>query len=68
MAIDNQYHLIRITKIFSKDGKVIAEAGPQKKLSKKIVKADQEREKQILEAKKTERRKKQRNKKIIKKN
>jgi len=44
--------LIRITKIFSKDGKLIAEAGPQKELTKKIVKADQTREKQILEAKK----------------
>ena len=44
--------LIRITKIFSKNGKLIAEAEPQKKLTKKIVKADQEREKQILEAKK----------------
>jgi large subunit ribosomal protein L21 len=44
--------LIRITKIFSKDGKIIAEAGPQKILSKKIVKGDKEREKQINEAKK----------------
>ena len=44
--------LIRITKIISKDGKIIAEAGPQKQLSKKIVKADQTREKQIMEAKK----------------
>jgi len=44
--------LIRITKIFSKDGKLIAEAGPKKELTKKIVKADQTREKQILEAKK----------------
>jgi large subunit ribosomal protein L21 len=45
--------LVRITKIFSKDGKLIAEAGPQKKLTKKIVKADSAREKQIIEAKKT---------------
>tara|TARA_B100001123_G_scaffold78933_1_gene89595 strand:+ start:2576 stop:3103 length:528 start_codon:yes stop_codon:yes gene_type:complete len=44
--------LIRITKIFSKDGKIIAEAGPQKKLTKEIVKGDKQREEQILEAKK----------------
>ncbi len=44
--------LIRITKIFSKNGKLIAEAGPQKQITKKIVKADQTREEQILEAKK----------------
>ena len=44
--------LIRITKIFSKDGKVIAEAGPQKKLTKEIIKGDKQREEQILKAKK----------------
>ena len=44
--------LIRITKIFSKDGKIIAEAGPQKKLTKEIVKGDKLREEQILKAKK----------------
>ena len=44
--------LIKITKIFSKEGKIIAEAGPQKKLTKKIVKADKERKIQIDEAKK----------------
>ena len=44
--------LIRITKIFSKNGKLIAEAGPQKQITKKIIKADQAREEQILEAKK----------------
>ena len=44
--------LIRITKIFSKDGKLISEAGPQKKLTKEIVKADKAREDQILKAKK----------------
>jgi len=42
--------LIRITKIFSKDGKVIAEAGPQKKLTKELVKGEQSRKKQIKEA------------------
>jgi large subunit ribosomal protein L21 len=59
--------LIRITKIFSKDGKIIAEAGPQKKLTKKIVKGDQEREKQILEAKKTKEAENQKVKKSLKK-
>ena len=45
--------LIRITKIFSKNGKLISQAGPQKQITKKIVKADQARKEQILEAKKT---------------
>jgi len=45
--------LIRITKIFSKNGKLISEAGPQKKVTKEIVKADRAREDQILKAKKT---------------
>ena len=44
--------LIRITKIFSKDGKIISEAGPQKKLTKDIVKGDKQREEQIQKAKK----------------
>ena len=44
--------LIRITKIFAKDGKLIAEAQPQKKLTKEIIKGDRERKKQITEAKK----------------
>ena len=59
--------LIRITKIFSKDGKLIAEAGPQKKLTKKIVKADQAREEQIKEAKKIKEEKEQKIKKSLKK-
>ena len=59
--------LIRITKIVSKDGKIIAEAAPQKELTKKIVKADQTREKQILEAKKTQSENEQKVKKSIKK-
>ena len=33
--------LIRITKIFSKNGKLISQAGPQKQITKEIVKADQ---------------------------
>jgi len=45
--------LIRITKIFSKNGKLISQAGPQKQITKEIVKADQVRKEQMLEAKKT---------------
>jgi len=59
--------LIRITKIFSKEGKLIAEAGPQKELTKKIVKADKERESQIKEAKKTSEEKNKKIKKSINK-
>ena len=59
--------LIRITKIFSKDGKLIAEAGPQKEITKKIVQADKAREKQITEAKKIKEEKAQKVHKSIKK-
>ena len=45
--------LIRITKIFSKSGKLIAQAEPLKKLTKRIVKAEETRKDQVLEAKKT---------------
>ena len=45
--------LIRITKIFSKNGKLISQAGPKKKITKEIVKADKARKKQMSEAKKT---------------
>jgi len=59
--------LIRITKIFSKGGKLIAEAGPQKALTKRIVKADKEREKQIKEAKQIKLKNEQKIKKSFKK-
>ena len=59
--------LVRITKIFSKNGKLVAEAGPQKKITKAIVKGDQEREKQILEAKKVKEEKSQKIKKLVEK-
>ena len=59
--------LIRITKIISKNGKIIAEAGPQKQLTKKIVKAEQTREKQISEAKKFQEEKANKIKKSLKK-
>ena len=59
--------LIRITKIFSKAGKLIAQAEPQKQLTKEIVKADQTRKKQMLEAVKTKVAEKQKIKKSIKK-
>ena len=59
--------LIRITKIFSKDGKLISEAGPQKKVTKEIVKADKTREDQILKAKKTKIEEQSKIKKTLKK-
>jgi len=59
--------LIRITKIFSKSGKIIAEAGPQKELTKKIIEANRVREDQIKEAKKTKTESDKKIKKSIKK-
>jgi large subunit ribosomal protein L21 len=59
--------LIRITKIFSKDGKLIAEAKPQPKLTKEIVRGNRERESQIKEVKKTKEINKQKIKKAAKK-
>jgi len=59
--------LIRITKIFSKSGKIIAQAGPQKQITEKTVAADKARENQILEAKKTKLIEKQKIKKSLKK-
>ena len=59
--------LIRITKIFSKNGKLISEAGPLKKLSKEIVKAEKVRKDQILEAKKNKIQEEQKIKKSLKK-
>ena len=59
--------LIRITKIFSKNGKLIAQAEPQKKISREIIKANKAREDQILEAKKTKLEEKKKIKKTIKK-
>tara|TARA_Y100000590_G_scaffold348587_1_gene399669 strand:+ start:179 stop:775 length:597 start_codon:yes stop_codon:yes gene_type:complete len=59
--------LIRITKIFSKNGKLIAEAGPQKKLTKEMVRGNKERTKQIEEAKKVKAEKSQEIKKSTKK-
>ena len=59
--------LIRITKIFSKNGKLISEAKPQKKLTKEIVKAEKVRKEQISEAKKIKVEEKQKIKKTLKK-
>ena len=42
--------LIRITKIFSKDGKLISEAKPQKKLTKQEFQASKTREEQKIQA------------------
>ena len=59
--------LIRITKIFSKNGKLISQAEPQKKLTKEIIKADRVRKDQILEAKKVRIEEKKKVKKTLKK-
>ena len=59
--------LIRITKIFSKNGKLISQAEPQQKITKEIVKADRVRKDQILEAKKVRIEEKKKVKKAIKK-
>ncbi len=59
--------LVRITKIFSKNGKLISEAGPQKKLTKEIIKGEKIRKEQISEAKKAEVESKQKIKKTLKK-
>jgi len=59
--------LIRITKIFSKNGKLISQAGPQKQITKEIVKANQIRKEQKLEAKKTKIEEQKKIKKSLKK-
>ena len=59
--------LIRITKIFSKNGKLISQAEPQKQITKEIVKAGKVRKEQISEAKKTRIEEKQKVKKTLKK-
>jgi len=59
--------LIRITKIFSKDGKLVSQAQPQKKITKEIVKGEKARKKQIAETKKTKIEEKQKINKTLKK-
>ena len=59
--------LIRITKIFSKNGKLISQAEPQKQITKRTVKADKTREDQQLEAKKIQLEEKQKIQKSVKK-
>ena len=59
--------LIRITKIFSKNGKLISQAEPQKQITKRIVKADKTREDQQLEAQKVQLEEKQKIQKSVKK-
>jgi len=49
-----QVSLIRITKIFSKDGKLIAQAEPKKEITKRNIKADETRKEQELMVKKIE--------------
>ena len=50
-AIYKKLQRLKRIKIFSKNGKLIAEAGPQKKVTKEIVQAEKVREKQIIAAK-----------------
>ena len=50
-----------------KDGKLISQAAPQKKLTKEIVKGEKVRQDQILEAKKTKIEEKQKIQKKLKK-
>jgi len=59
--------LIRITKIFSKNGKLISQAEPQKKLTKEIIKGDKARKEQVAAAQKATVEEKQKIKKILKK-
>ena len=59
--------LVRITKIFSKNGKLISQAEPQKKITKEIIKADKVRKEQLFEAEKTKVEEKQKIKKTLKK-
>ena len=59
--------LIRITKIFSKNGKLISQAEPQKQITKRTVEADKTREDQQLKAKKVQLEEKQRIKQSAKK-
>jgi len=59
--------LIRITKIFSKNGKLISQAEPQKKITKEIAKGNKVRKIQLSEAKKTKVEEKKKIKKSLKK-
>jgi len=59
--------LIRITKIFSKDGKLVAEAPPREKITKEILEAEKTRKQQELKAKKVKSSEKLRVKKAVEK-
>ena len=59
--------LVRITKIFSKNEKIISEASSQKKVTKEIIKAEKAREEQISAAKRVKVEEKQKIKKTLKK-
>ena len=59
--------LIRITKIFSKNGKLVSQAEPQKKITKEIVQGNKATKIQLLKAKKTKVEEKQKIKKSLKK-
>ena len=59
--------LIRITKIFSKNGKLISQAEPKSQITKRNIKATQTRKEQELEVKKIESAEKLRIKKAVEK-
>ena len=59
--------LIRITKIFSKNGKLIAQAEPKKEITKRMIEAERTRKEQELKVKKIESTEKLRLKKATKK-
>jgi len=59
--------LIRITKIFSKNGKIISQAGPRKEITQKIIQGERARKEQELNVKKDSIAEKQKVKKLLKK-
>ena len=59
--------LIRITKIFTKNGKLIAQAEPKSEITKRKIKATQTRKEQEIEVKRIQKEEKQRLKKAVEK-
>jgi len=59
--------LIRITKIFSKNGKIISQARPRKEITQKIIQGERARKEQELNVKKDSIAEKQKVKKLLKK-
>ena len=59
--------LIRITKIFSKNGKLIAQAEPKKEITKRVIEAERTRKEQVTKVKQIESAEKLRLKKTVEK-